>query len=163
MRVAILSDIHDNIPKLRAALGGLKGVGAVLCLGDLCSPFIVKELGEGFRGPLHVVFGNNDGDRYRIAEVAKEYPHIQIHGEYADLEIDGRSFSLNHYDDIARAIAATGKHDVVCHGHSHRLVIERKGSTLVVNPGEIFGLLSGKSTFVIYDTQTGEAERVDVD
>ena len=163
MRVAILSDIHDNIPKLRSALGRLEGVGAVLCLGDLCSPFIAKELGEGFRGPVHIVFGNNDGDQYRIAAVAKKYPHIEIHGEYADLEIDGRKFSLNHYDDIAHAIAATGKHDVVCYGHSHRFAIERTGATLVVNPGEIFGLLTGKSTFVIYDTRTGEAERVDLD
>ena len=163
MRVAIISDIHDNIPKLRAALRRLEGVGAVLCLGDLCSPFTVRELGDGFRGPIHIVFGNNDGDQYRIADVAKKYPHIRIHGEYADLEIDGRTFSLNHYDDIARAIAATEKHDVVCYGHSHRLVIERKGSTLVVNPGEIFGLLTGKSTFVIYDTKSGEAEPVEVD
>jgi putative phosphoesterase len=163
MRVAILSDIHDNIPKLRSALGGLGGVDVVLCLGDLCSPFIVRELGEGFRGPIHVVFGNNDGDLYRIAETAKNYPHIRLHGEYVDLELDGRKFSLNHYDDIARAIAATGKHDVVCYGHSHRLAIERKGSTLLVNPGEIFGLITGKSTFAIYDTRTGEAERVDVD
>ena len=162
MRVAIISDIHDNIPKLRAALGLLKGVGAVLCLGDLCSPFIAKELGEGFRGPVHIVFGNNDGDRYRIADVAKKYPHIVLHGEYVDLEIDGRKFSLNHYDDIAQAIAATGQHDVVCYGHSHHFDVERKGATLLVNPGEIFGLLTGKSTFVIYDTRTGEAERVDV-
>ncbi|MBP2681441.1 MAG: phosphodiesterase, family [Candidatus Krumholzibacteriota bacterium] len=140
----------------------LEGVGAVLCLGDLCSPFIAKELGEGFRGPIHIVFGNNDGDRYRIADVAKKYPHIVLHGEYVDLEIDGRKFSLNHYDDIAQAIAATGQHDVVCYGHSHHFDVERKGATLLVNPGEIFGLLTGKSTFVIYDTRTGEAERVDV-
>jgi putative phosphoesterase len=163
MRVAIISDIHDNIPRLRAALRGLEGVGAVLCLGDLCSPFMIKELGEGFRGPVHIVFGNNDGDRYRIAEAARKYPHLELHGEYADLEIDGRTFSVNHFDDIGRAIAEGGTHDVVCYGHSHRFGMEKRGNTLVVNPGEIFGLLTGKATYVVYDTKTGEAERVDLD
>ena len=163
MRVAIISDIHDNIPKLRAALRKLDGVGEVICLGDLCSPFIVRELGEGFSGPLHVVFGNNDGDRYRITETARNYPHVRIHGEYADLEIDGRHFSINHFDHIGEAIAAAQSHDVVCYGHSHRFEVEKTGRTLVVNPGEVFGLLTGKSTFVIYDTRSGEAERVDVD
>ena len=162
MRVAIISDIHDNIRKLRAALRKLDGVGEVICLGDLCSPFIIKELGEGFSGPLHIVFGNSDGDRYRITETARKYPHLKIHGEYADLEIDGRKFSVNHFDDIGKAIAAAGNHDVVCYGHSHRFGVEKKGKTLSVNPGEIFGVLTGKSTFAIYDTRTGEAERVDV-
>jgi putative phosphoesterase len=163
MRVAIISDIHDNIPLLNKALAVLDGVDVVLCLGDLCSPFIVKELGLGFDGPIHVVFGNNDGDRFRIAENARAYSHIEIHGEYLELELDGRRFSINHFDNIGRAAAEGGGFDVVCYGHSHQFGIEKSGDTLIINPGEIFGLLTGKSTFVIYDTKSGDAERVDVD
>jgi putative phosphoesterase len=163
MRVAIMSDIHDNIPLLRKALGMLDGVETLLCLGDLCSPFIVKELGDGFDGPVHVVFGNNDGDRYRIAENARKHPNIAIHGEYVELELDGRAFSVNHFDHIGRAMADGGGFDVVCFGHSHRFGVEKSDGTLIVNPGEIFGLLTGRSTFVIYDTESGDAERVDVD
>lgn len=164
MRVAIISDIHDNIPKLRAALGRLQGVEVLVCLGDLCSPFIVKELGEGFSGPTHVVFGNNDGDRYRITEAARRYSQITIHGEYAELELDGRTLAINHFDDIGRALAANGRFDVVCFGHNHRYQVERAegGKTLIVNPGEIFGGLTGQSTFVVYDTATGEPERITV-
>jgi len=163
VRVAIISDIHDNIPKLRSALAGLENVGEVICLGDLCSPFIVKELSLGFSGPVHVVFGNNDGDRFRITETAKKCSNVTIHGEYVELEIGGKIFSVNHFDDIGRAIVKSQTHDVVCYGHSHQFGIETAGRSLVVNPGEIFGHLTGNATFVIYDTETGDAQRVDVE
>lgn len=162
MRIAITSDIHDDVAHLRAALSRLSGVDEIICLGDLCSPFVVKEFGIGFSGPVHIVFGNNDGDRYRIAEVAREFPHVRIHGEYVDLEIGGRKFSVNHFDHIGRAIAAGGKHDVVCYGHSHRFSVEKQGRVTVVNPGGIFYFLTGESTCAVYDTQTGEVERVSV-
>jgi putative phosphoesterase len=162
MRVAIISDIHDDVANLRAALKKLSNVDEIICLGDLCSPFIVKELGVGFSNSIHIVFGNNDGDRYRIAEVARHFPHVRIHGEYAELDLGGKTFSVNHFDDIGRAIAAAGGHDVVCYGHSHHFRAEKVGRTMVVNPGEIFGFLTGKSTLAIYDTRTEEVERVDI-
>src|SRR4051794_4593048 len=65
MLIAILSDIHDNLPKLRAAIDHIQRVDALLCGGDLCSPFIVDELAR-YPGPVHVVFGNNDADLFRI-------------------------------------------------------------------------------------------------
>ena len=162
MRVAIVSDIHDDIVHLRAALARLGDVDELICLGDLCSPFVMKEIGAGFSKPIHVVFGNNDGDRYRIAEVAAKYPHVRIHGEYVDLDIDGKKFSVNHFDNIGRAIAAGGHYDVVCYGHTHGFRAEKKGRTTVVNPGELFGVLTGESTFAIYDTREDKVERVDV-
>jgi putative phosphoesterase len=162
MRVAIVSDIHDHIVHLKAALQKLDGVDELICLGDLCSPFVMKEIGAGFSGPIHIVFGNNDGDRYRIAEIAARYPHVRVHGEYVDLDIDGKKISVNHFDNIGRAIAAGGHYDVVCYGHSHGFRVEKKGRTTVINPGEIFGVLTGNSTFAIYDTGKDEVERVDV-
>jgi hypothetical protein len=56
MKIGILSDIHDNLWNLRAALGGLGEADALICCGDLCSPFVVGLLAEGFPGrPIHVV------------------------------------------------------------------------------------------------------------
>ncbi len=160
MRVAIISDIHDNIPKLRAALSGLRDVNVLICCGDLCSPFIIKELGTAFSGDIHVVFGNNDGDRFRIAAGAAKYPHIRIHGEFCELKIGGRRFAVNHFDNIGRAMVESGAYDVVCFGHNHQFELSRTGETLVINPGEVYGLLTGISTYAVYDTDTGEAQRV---
>ena len=49
MRVAILSDIHDNVWSLSAALGAVSEADALICCGDLCSPFIIHQLGRGFQ------------------------------------------------------------------------------------------------------------------
>jgi len=162
MQIGIISDIHDNLAMLRKALQHCQDCEALICCGDLCSPFIAKELGLGFAKPIHIVFGNNDGDRFRLVANAARYPQLQFHGEYVELELGGRAFSVNHFDNIGRAIAAGGKFDVVCFGHSHRFDISTLGKTLVINPGEIFAGLTSSSTFVIYDTATGKAERIDL-
>jgi uncharacterized protein len=162
MKVAIVSDIHDNVPKLQQALQRCRQADVLLCCGDFCSPFVSKELGAGFGGPIHAVFGNNDGDRFRLVKVAAPFPQLQFHGEYAELDLEGRRFSVNHFDNIGRAIAKGKQFDVVCFGHNHQFEISSVGPTLVINPGEIYGGLTGHSTFVVYDTTTGSAERVEL-
>ena len=162
MKVAVISDIHDNLPMLKRALERCQEAEALLCCGDLCSPFVMKELGSGFTRPIHLVFGNNDGDPFRITSVASKFPQIHIHGEYAELALDGRMFSINHFDNIGRAIAKGEKYDVVCFGHNHQFEITPVGKTLVINPGEIYGGLTGHSTIALYDTSIGKAERIDL-
>ena len=39
--------------------------------------------------------------------------------------------------------------------------IERKGKTLAINPGELCGYLTGKSTIAILDTVKNQAEIVE--
>jgi len=170
MRLAVLSDIHDNIWKLAAALEAVASCDAMICCGDLCSPFIVHQLGRGFAQPIHVIFGNNDGDLFRITANARKYPHIQIHGEFFRGEFEGRRVAANHYDSIARPLAASGEFDVVCFGHNHMYEVTRIGAALAINPGAIMGAafaadgsrISVPSTFVIYDTASGGVERREV-
>ena len=136
MQIAVVSDIHDNVWKLSAALTAVAGADALICCGDLCSPFIVHQLGRGFAGPIHVVLGNNDGDLYRIAANARQYERMRIHGELFRGEFGGRRVVVNHYDNIARAIAASGEFDVVCCGHDHEEgigTIELDGRRVVVS------------------------------
>lgn len=158
-KVAILSDIHDNIPRLREALIGANEADVLVCCGDLCSPFMVKELGRGFSGPIHIVFGNNDGDRFRMLKVGEAFPQIHFHGEYVELELGGVSFAVQHFDDIGRALARGGQFDVVCYGHNHKYEYREEGKTQVINPGEVYGLLSGVSSWVLFDTVSRKAEK----
>jgi putative phosphoesterase len=170
MRIAVLSDIHDNVWKLAAALDAAGDADAMICCGDLCSPFIVHQLGRGFSRPIHVVLGNNDGDLYRITANARLYEHMRIHGELFRGEFDGQRVAANHYDNIARAIAASGEFDVVCYGHNHVYSVARIGRTLAINPGAIMGAAfsadggrtDAASTFMIYDTATGEVAGFEV-
>lgn len=158
MKVAILSDVHDNIWTLAALLNGLQADALIFC-GDFCAPFTLRQIAEGMTGPIHVVFGNNDGDQLALARVASKFKHVTLHGHFAELEMDGRQVAVTHYPEIGRALARGGTYDLVCHGHSHERVIERHNHTLRVNPGEVMGRL-GTPTYALYDTLTGEAEIV---
>jgi putative phosphoesterase len=162
MKMAVLSDIHDNVWNLGAALETISDSEALICCGDLCSPFIVDLMADGFSNQIHIVFGNNDGDQYRITNNAARYAgRVLIHGEFADLELGGKRFAVNHYPKIARSIAEAGDYDVVCYGHNHIYSVERVSNTLLINPGAIMGYDGVNkeeipSTFVIYDTESGD-------
>lgn len=162
MKIAVLSDIHDNLWNLAAVLGYLREAGCevLLCCGDLCSPFVIDRLRE-FPGPVHIVFGNNDADLFRITR--KSDAHVQVHGEFLEMTLDGRRVAMNHFDTIARPLALSGEYDLVCYGHNHRFHVARLGRTLAVNPGPIMGAagfsasgwLDVPPTFVVYDTADG--------
>ena len=160
MKIAVLSDIHDNIWQLEKLLASLEADALIFC-GDFCAPFTLAQIAEGFGGPVHVVFGNNDGDLLHLARVGGRYKHVKVHGQFAELEMDGRSVAVTHYPEIGRALARGGVYDLVCYGHSHEQVVEQDGRTLLLNPGEVMGRL-GASTYALYDTETGQAEIVEV-
>jgi putative phosphoesterase len=160
MKIAVLSDIHDNIWKLEALLAGLEADMLVFC-GDFCAPFTLAQIAEEFSGPIHCVFGNNDGDQFLLTRMAGEYPQVTLHGNFAELTLDGRKVAITHYPQIGRALAQGDLYDLVCHGHSHERVIEQKGKTLRVNPGEVMGRF-GLSTYAVYDTDSGTVEIVEL-
>jgi putative phosphoesterase len=160
MRVAILSDIHDNIWNLESLLDGLDADALLFC-GDFCAPFTLAQIAEGFAGPVHVVFGNNDGDQWLMSQVAGRFAHVTLHGQFAALSLDGRQLAVTHYPEIGQALSEGDVYDLVCHGHSHERVIERSGKTLRVNPGEVMGRF-GEPSYAVYDTVSGEAAFVEI-
>ena len=162
MRVAILSDIHDNVWNLATALEGIKNTDAMIVCGDLCSPFIAVQLASDYSGPIHIVFGNNDGDLYRITKLSGRYENIDIHGEFFQGELGGKQFAANHFGYIALPLSDSGKYDVVCYGHNHAYKIEKRGKALAINPGTIMGYdpaqrVDVTATLAIYDTERGQA------
>lgn len=170
MQIAIVSDIHDQIWNLAAALKKIETADLLICCGDLCSPFILHQLGRGFARPIHVVFGNNDGDLFRITAVSRDYPHVSIHGHVFDAEIAGRRVAANHYPDIALPMAESGRYALVCYGHNHRHSIQPKGAALAVNPGTLLGAafqpdgrpVDVAPTCAIYDATTHAATIITV-
>jgi uncharacterized protein len=59
-------------------------------------------------------------------------------------------------------LAASGYYDVIVYGHTHRSEISRRGKTLVVNPGEGGGWITGQATAALLDTGTMEARLFDL-
>jgi hypothetical protein len=169
MRIAILSDIHDHLWNLAAAIHHTQDADALICCGDLCSPFVIDELAK-FTKDVHIVFGNNDADLYRITMKAGANARIHLHGELFQTVLDGKRFAVNHFDYIARPLAKSGDYDVACFGHNHEFEISEASACLLINPGPIMGakFSSGKwedvvPTFVVYDTLTNAPETFEID
>lgn len=152
MKLAVCSDIHDNIWVLEHALSEMADADAVVFCGDLCAPFTLVQLAEEVAGPVHVVWGNNDGDKWQLTQQAARFSHVRLHGELAEIELDGLRIAANHWPEIAQGLAHCGRYDLVCYGHDHTAFQERVGDSLLLNPGEIMGRF-GRSTYALFDTR----------
>ena len=158
----MLSDTHDNIWKLDSALNLVSDADALIHCGDLCSPFMMQRLGEAAAGrPVHVVWGNNEGDIRLLCQISSKYQGLHLHGALAVLEVGGLRVAVNHYPEIARPLAASGHYDVVCYGHDHIAHESQIGACTLLNPGELMGL-HGKTTFAWYDTADRAVRFVEV-
>lgn len=155
MKVGILSDSHDNLPKIRAAmeLFAREGVGLILHAGDFVAPFAVRAM-HGAPCRVVAVFGNNDGERIGLAKAFE--PIGEVHPRIAIVEADGKRIGVVHQDELVAPIARGNALDVLVYGHTHQLDIRREGQTLVVNPGEVGGWLTGRCTVVTLDTDSLE-------
>ena len=161
MKIGILSDIHENFGNLNRALEMCKAMGVerLLCLGDLINPGVVRVLAHcGL--PCHFIWGNNDGDKVLITKLALAADSQLTLSDrtYDFVEIDGRKIFMTHYDDLAQPMAHSGLYDVVLYGHNHQKFAGSAGNCLILNPGELFGYLTGIASFAIYDTAAHTAE-----
>ncbi len=130
-------------------------VAVVLHAGDIISPITAKEFAH-LQAPLTGVFGNNDGDRLYLIERYREIG--TLHSKRWEGTLDGRRFLLIHEPDMLAALAASGHYDVIVYGHTHRRENARRGPTLVVNPGEGGGWITGQASVAILETDTLSAE-----
>ena len=62
-----------------------------------------------------------------------------------------------HAPDMLDALERSGAYDIIVYGHTHKLDV-RGGETLVVNPGECGGWLTGRCTVAVLDTEYMEVE-----
>jgi len=162
MKICIISDSHDHGGLLAAAVEAAAAQGAreVIHCGDVIGPNTLRGL-QRFGLPIHVVHGNNLGDAVAMMRLAAAPGSmVRYYGNDAQLVIADRRIFAIHYPHIAQGMAATGKWDLVCCGHSHKAEIEhvknvKGGATLLVNPGTVAGL-SAPATYALGDLATLE-------
>jgi len=165
MKIAVISDIHDNFHNLILALKEIKKRKAeqIIFLGDFINGGIAKVLADSTI-PVFAIWGNNDGDKTMITKTSLvEKSHLTVSENIYDfLEFDKRRIFVTHYPDLAKPMAKSGIYDAVFYGHNHLKNEDKIGNCLVVNPGEISAHKTGKATFVIYDTQKNKVEFVEL-
>jgi hypothetical protein len=150
-----MSDTHDNIDNITKAvkLFNVWNVDKVLHAGDFTSPFSLKPI-DGLNAEFIAIFGNNDGDLLQLHQRADGRINKQPH----KFTINGKNFVMLHEHFLIDALADSGHFDVIIYGHTHKAVIEMRGKTLVINPGETGSWLYGKATVAILDMDTMAAE-----
>jgi len=164
MLVGLMSDTHDNLPLIDKAIAKMNeaNVALVLHAGDYVAPFVIPRFRE-LKSRLIGVFGNNDGDHELLKKSFSENPNLEIRDSFAEIGAEGTRIALLHGSDkeLLKSLIAGESYDFIVHGHTHSMETYRKGKTLVVNPGEVCGYLSGKPTMAILDTMKREAKVIE--
>ncbi len=160
--VGIMSDSHDNVVKIRRAVGLFRNAGCDLVIhaGDIGAPFALREL-QAASVPVKAVFGNCDGERLGLERA------IQGWGEVREAPLifphAGLRFVLTHLDGSVEGLLASTPCDVLIFGHTHRSLIQNKMGVILINPGETGGWLYGKSTAALFDPEKLTADIVPLD
>jgi len=144
MKIGLISDTHDNLPKIKKAVEifNKNRVEFVIHAGDFVAPFSLlpfQELNCDWTG----VLGNNDGEKKGL--ITKSQGRIK-QGQIS-LILDNKKLIVIHdienYDNEYA--------DIIVFGHTHKPVVKKLGESLLINPGEASGWLSGKATIAVVE------------
>jgi len=138
MIIAVMSDSHDNIWNLREALAIIKQRNAQMIIhcGDFIAPFTLTE-------PL------------------TSLTNLTLYDPVGLVDADGFKIAFTHHGIVGEGLAAVGKFNLVCFGHSHKYYFKKNGRTILLNPGEIMGK-DGLPSFCLVDTNTGNVEKIEL-
>ena len=161
MKIGIISDTHDNLPQIEKAVKifNQEKVKLVLHAGEFVSPFTFLEF-KNLNCPLKGVFGNNDGDKLYLQE---KFEGIgELRPEPYQVNINQKSIIILHKEGLIDALAESQKFKVIIYGHTHRTDLREIGKTLIINPGECGGWLTGKSTIALLDLKNLKAKIINL-
>lgn len=154
MKIAIISDSHDNLSNIKKALNYLKKekIRTILHCGDICSLETLEEILKNFSGKIFIVLGNVDNDHLKQnKKFFKKYPRLKIFREKGEIKIGKKRIAFVHFPLFARKLALTEKYDLIFYGHTHKPWQEILNKKRIVNPGNLAGLYF-QATFAVYDT-----------
>jgi len=155
--IGVMADSHDNLNAIRSAVRLFResGCNLVVHSGDFIAPFAAREL-EKLGCPVKGVFGNCDGEKMGLAKAFEAFGLIQK-APYI-FHFEGLNILVSHLNARVEAFLAKQEYDLIIYGHTHKPDVRKQMRTLVINPGETGGWLTGQSTVALFDPAAGEAE-----
>jgi putative phosphoesterase len=143
VRIAVLSDIHDQTQNLRALLTVLAPLApeALLLCGDITRPETLAQCRlPGAR--LHFCLGNCDRGRGDALLAAAAGLQAEGSADLGRLALpEGGGIAFCHFPAQARQAALSGRYRAVFYGHSHRPAVEHLevggARVLLANPGDV--------------------------
>lgn len=161
MKIAIISDIHDNIVNLKKFLdwSGKKSVDKILCCGDVTNEDTLGFLSEKFFGEIFLVYGNVEifGEDF-----AKSLKNVNCLGRTGVIELDGVIVGMCHQPFLIDEVIEKYSPQIIFYGHTHKPWIEDRSSIKVINPGTLGGNWY-QATFAFWDTEKKDIKLINLD
>jgi len=173
MKIAIISDTHDNLTNLDIFLdwGKNNPVDAIIHCGDVTARETLNYLATKFTKNIFLSFGNIDLDRDGLLEEEDNFKNLRILNEGEFLTVSDRiavsenlesikefgetRIAFLHYPIEAKKLAQSGLYDWVFYGHTHKPWLEKVNQTNFANAGNLANVFYPPS-FAVLDTETDE-------
>ncbi len=142
MKILVASDIHGRLSRMEILkqrifefkpekiflLGDFMYNGPRNGVPDDYDPMAVSKLLNEFSAKVIAVRGNCDSriDSSLLEFTLEDCPRF---------ELDGRFFDLYHGDEYSLALLKAKEGDILCSGHTHIQVLEKKDEKIFLNPG----------------------------
>ncbi len=166
MLVAIISDVHDNLPNLNKVLTYCQQnhIQEIICCGDLASQETLDYLANNFSGKVYFVFGNMDQGHYDekkfiFNKIPLNYKNVSIFPNQGEIEISSYKIAFTHFPDKAQQLCQTQKYDYVFYGHTHKPWEEKIKNCLILNPGNVANQIY-PPTFAVWNTTKNEFQLI---
>ena len=161
MKIGIISDSHDHVIPLQKAVASClqANVEAIFHAGDFIAPFSAKLLAPPSvpdNVPVYCVYGNNDGERKGLKTILPDLQDGPLR-----LTLGGKTIVMIHDVDLLANKDIDGA-DVVIFGHTHTICREERNGVLFLNPGECCGILTGRTSAAILDTDNLNFELIEL-
>lgn len=155
MKIAIISDIHDNLLNLKTFFNWVRNesIEKLICCGDVTNLETINFLSQNFTGEIILVRGNME---VYDEDILLDYLNIKYLGRYGVFNLSGTLIGVCHEPEfIPLVMKKNSTVKMIFYGHTHKPWIETRGKTIFVNPGTLGGVFQ-KASFAFWNTKTGE-------
>lgn len=152
MKIAIVSDTHDNLANLDKFLSFVReeNITTILHCGDVIFPQTLAHLVSKFDGNLFLSLGNADLKE----EILKNFSgnkKLTIFENFGSIRLENKKIIFSHL--LENIKGELKKYDFAFFGHTHKPSLKIFGKTKILNPGNLAGLYY-KPTFATLDLKT---------
>ncbi len=158
MLIAIISDIHDNLPNLEKCLAWCKKnkIEKIICCGDVCNYDTLEFLSTNFSGEIFLVEGN--GETYEAKDI-NNLKNISYRNLIGIEKLGSLTLGFCHQEREIPTLLKKAEQclDFIFFGHSHKPWLEKQNNIFIANPGNLAGTFF-QPTFASLNTETKELE-----
>ncbi|HPT08335.1 MAG TPA: YfcE family phosphodiesterase [bacterium] len=155
MKVAIISDLHDNLATLDIffKMIATEDINKIICCGDVTNSETLKKLATTFNQEIYLIKGN--AEIYLESDL-KKYKNINYLNRFGICQLGNFKAGLCHEPAFIKDILNQEKNiDFIFYGHTHKPWQSMKNKAILINPGTLGGVFQ-KPSFAIWDDISGK-------